>query len=401
MQSIMSNIIKHHVEPEKPIVYEPPDLLGRKHVEKITGEFRYREDECLADKLQSEEFNKYFESNKSARKLGKMDINTAKAIFLKEVEESGLLTSSQIKELCSNDSLFAEELTRRIEMEMDLEAERKIVREMQDEEFARYLQIKEKKKLEEKKKIMLQKKLAEKRQLQLLHQESEAATNSYLPEPINHLEESEGLTDENKKKIEENDRWIAIRLQNEEALEYKRAKAERLRRKRECHVNKDGVNLNDNTYNSKVLQSNTESNQPIVNDSYNNSKVHNLGRGDRDQLEQQDEHIYLKAVDACEHSKESFCQDMDRLPNDNDLNSKNSQRKFNQLCNKLDKASFVPVSCDDPVNHQATSNQLKFSSLSTSVSHSIYDPNNPIPVRNVKRSSIKCEKNKKKWFSTK
>ena len=43
--------------------------------------------------------NMYFESNKLARRVGKMDIVTAKMIFLKEVEESGLLTSLQLKEL--------------------------------------------------------------------------------------------------------------------------------------------------------------------------------------------------------------------------------------------------------------------------------------------------------------
>ena len=31
-------LTKQHTEPERPVVYEPPDLHGRKHVEKgITG----------------------------------------------------------------------------------------------------------------------------------------------------------------------------------------------------------------------------------------------------------------------------------------------------------------------------------------------------------------------------
>ena len=101
-------ITRQHSEPEKPLIYEPPDLRGRKHVEKgifyrwffpqggrenkdlfwvkslrqvhkdymqslnlwdfqslvrtcrlfffsVTGQYRVLEDECLADKLQNEE----------------------------------------------------------------------------------------------------------------------------------------------------------------------------------------------------------------------------------------------------------------------------------------------------------------------------------------------------------
>lgn len=92
-------VSNEHKEPEKPLIYEPPDLRGRKHVEKVAGEYRVREDEVLADKLQHEEFEFHYGKNKDERHRGQIDVKTAKSIYLREVEDSGLLSKSELKRL--------------------------------------------------------------------------------------------------------------------------------------------------------------------------------------------------------------------------------------------------------------------------------------------------------------
>jgi len=157
------DVLRQHSEPEKPMVYEPPDLRGRMHVEKVTGEYRIREDECLADKLQHEEFELHFGKNKDARKLGHIDIKKAKQIYLDEIKASGLLSKQELNRLCTDDKYLAEEVAKRIQEEEVYDVERKEALEMQDEEFARYLEAKEKEKLEVERKRRLDVRIAQDR----------------------------------------------------------------------------------------------------------------------------------------------------------------------------------------------------------------------------------------------
>ncbi|XP_066911891.1 trichohyalin-like isoform X2 [Clytia hemisphaerica] len=151
----------HHQEPERPLVYEPPDLEGRQHVAKVTNDFRIREDECLADKLQNEEFEYHFGQNRSERWRGQLDIKKAKQIYLQEVEKAGLLSKDEMNKLCVQDAALATEIDSQINEKKDLDAQRKTAIEMQDEEFARYLEERERKKYEHERRKRLQQRLAE------------------------------------------------------------------------------------------------------------------------------------------------------------------------------------------------------------------------------------------------
>ncbi|XP_057304072.1 trichohyalin-like isoform X1 [Hydractinia symbiolongicarpus] len=263
-------VSSEHKEPEKPLIYEPPDLRGRKHVEKVAGEYRVREDEVLADKLQHEEFEFHYGKNKDERHRGQIDIKTAKSIYLREVEDSGLLSKSELKRLCKDDAWLAQEFQHRLDENLEFEAQRKTATEMQDEEFARYLEAKEKEKLELERKRRLERRIAQDRAAAAKLQrdldakaaevdvdvgvetsqkpgweidfEVGASTGEKTRQDLHELQDAEVARQlqlkeaelEQKRLEEERDRRIAAKLQKQEAEEYRREKAERkLRRERE------------------------------------------------------------------------------------------------------------------------------------------------------------------------
>lgn len=337
-----------HKEPEKPLVYEPPDLEGRKHVAKVASDFRMREDECLADRLQNEEFEYHFGQNKSERWIGKIDIKKAKEIYLQEVENAGLLSKEELNRLCKDDQFLAEEVEKRMSQEKHIDSHRQAALEMQDEEFARYLEQRERLKYEEERKKRIRRKMEEEKASGLrlrkeLSKDGHAGDNSDdMTSAVSEMrikgdrdpaenwsvECESALTSktkkvsqerndkeiaralqlkevqlQKKKSEEERDRILAMRLQKQEAEEYHRAKKERdirrahSERKRddgnkhyeERHHNSDS---NERRYIAETTPTRSQSEK-----SHRPRERHNIHR----QTKQSEEQIYLKAVDSPSH----------------------------------------------------------------------------------------------------
>ena len=155
--------------------------------------------------------------------------------------------------------------------------------------------------------------------------------------------------------------------------------------------------------NSELLHNDIPAKQPLSVDGFENY----ISSQDFDQVHHQQqvpceeepngEHIYLKSIDACGYPNEPLSHDLVQSSDKKNLKFNQLQRRRKQSNGNADECLFKED--DATLNHPFVVNNLQSLKVLTQPV-SIYDPDNPIAVRNVKRSSVK-EKKKKKWFSTK
>ncbi|XP_065060759.1 trichohyalin-like [Rhopilema esculentum] len=120
---------------------------GSKKVKDVCQDFMTREDEALAQRLQDEEFQTHYLKNREERGTARVDVKAAKNAYLEEVKQAGLLREYEYQRLAADDAWLASELQQRLDEEENLESQQRSVNEMQDEEYAMFLQEREKEKV--------------------------------------------------------------------------------------------------------------------------------------------------------------------------------------------------------------------------------------------------------------
>eukprot|EP00794_Sanderia_malayensis_P000808 gene808-103_t len=167
---------------------------GSKKVKDVCVDFRTREDEALAQRLQDEEFETHYLRNRQERGTARVDVKTAKETYLEEVKKAGLLKEAEYQRIAEDDAWLAAELQVRLQEEEKMEAERRNAAEIQDEEYAYYLQQKEKQRLERVRQRRLQTRIEKERnEMEKVERERHAGSAAALaqePIPITNLDDT-------------------------------------------------------------------------------------------------------------------------------------------------------------------------------------------------------------------
>lgn len=134
-----------------------------KKVKEVCVDFRTREDEALAQRLQDEEFETHYLRNRNERGTARVDVKAAKKTYLQEVKSAGLLEDAEYQRLAEDDAWLACELQQRLDEEEKIEASSRAAGEMQDEEYAQLLQEKDRDRLEKARHRRLQNRIEQQR----------------------------------------------------------------------------------------------------------------------------------------------------------------------------------------------------------------------------------------------
>lgn len=144
-------------------------------VRQVCQDFRVREDESLAHRLQEEEFGNHYIRNRSERKTVREDVKAAKITYLEEVKHSQILPEDMVHNMERTEHWLAIDLQHKLQNE-EIECERRRRdAETRDEAIARQMQEKEALKLERA------------RQRRLERQRQEEQENTILNDAISHL----------------------------------------------------------------------------------------------------------------------------------------------------------------------------------------------------------------------